>query len=91
MFLLAQANENEISRHRAPADEVVVVLIPDDDQVDFDDVRRLIDGWEDGLGGVEVIELPGVGLPHDVIDVQQPGGDIDLVHSILVDLIERPD
>jgi len=38
-----------------------------------------------------VRELPGFGLPHDVIDVQQPGGDIDLVHSILVDLIERPD
>lgn len=90
MFLLAQANENELTRHRSATDEVIVVLNPDDDQVDFDAVRDLVDGWADGDGVVEVVELPAVGLPHDVIDVAQPTGDVDLVYPVLVELLERP-
>ncbi len=91
MFLLARANENELRRHRSAAEHVVVVLNPDDDQVDFDHVRNLVDGWEDADGPVEVVVLPAIGLPHDVIDPAHPAGDIGLVYPILIDLLEADD
>mgnify|MGYP001817760432 CR=1 FL=1 len=71
----------------AAADEVVVVLNPDDEQVDVGEVRQLVERWEDADGMVEIVDLPAVGLPHDVIDEDQPDGDVDLVYPLLVDLV----
>lgn len=88
MFLLARANENEISSAPAAADEVVVVLNPDDDQVDNGEVRQLVERWEDGDGEVEIVELPAIGLPHDVIDPDQPDADVETVYPMLFDLLE---
>jgi len=87
MFLLARANENELTGRPAAADEVVVVLNPDDEQVDVGEVRQLVERWEDADGMVEIVDLPAVGLPHDVIDEDQPDDDVDLVYPLLVDLV----
>lgn len=93
MFLLARANENEISSSPAAADQVTVVLNPDDDQVDNGEVRQLVERWQDGDGEVEIVELPATGLPHDVIDPDQPDADVDAVYPALFELLEagRPD
>lgn len=89
MFLLAQATENELSSGRvAGADEVIVVLNPDDDQVDNGEVTQLVERWSDGDGEVEVIVLAADGLPHDLIDPAQPEGDVDQVYPLLFDLLE---
>jgi esterase/lipase len=87
MFLFAQATENESTTRPADVDEVIVVLNPTDDQVDNGHVRDLVDGWEDGDGVVEIQILPDIGLPHDVIDEDQPAGDVDVVYPILIPLI----
>ena len=87
LFLLAQAVENEIAAEQAAVDEVIVVLNPTDNQVDNEHVRDLVDDWEDGDGVIEIQMLPDVGLPHDVIDEDQPTGDVDLVYPILIPLI----
>ena len=64
-----------------------MVLNPDDEQVDVGEVRQLVERWEDADGMVEIVDLPAVGLPHDVIDEDQPDGDDDLVYPLLVDLV----
>lgn len=87
MFLLAQATENESTRVRSAVDEVIVVLNPTDNQVDNDHVRDLVDGWGDGDGEVDIVMLPDIGLPHDVIDEDQETGDVDVVYPILFPLI----
>ena len=38
--------------------------------------------------GVPVVVLPTRGLPHDVIDPDQPDGDTALVYPVLVDLLD---
>jgi pimeloyl-ACP methyl ester carboxylesterase len=87
MFLLAQANENVLTGRPAAADEVIVVLNPNDDQVDNDEVSQLVSRWKDADGAVEVVTFPDVGLPHDVIDKDQPTGSVDLVYPVLLSLL----
>lgn len=88
MFLLARANENELKNHPAAAREVVVVLNPDDDQVDNGEVRQLVERWNDDDGPVEIVEFPAIGLPHDVIDPDQPKADVEAVYPTLFELLE---
>lgn len=88
MFLLARANENEIRSRPAAADDVTVVLNPDDDQVDNGEVRQLVERWDDRDGAVQIVELPAIGLPHDVIDPDQPDADVGTVYPVLYELLE---
>lgn len=88
MFLLARANENEIRSRPAAADDVTVVLNPDDDQVDNGEVRQLVERWDDRDGEVQIVELPAIGLPHDVIDPDQPDADVGTVYPVLYELLE---
>lgn len=89
MFLLAQATENQVADgERAVADDVIVVLNPDDDQVDNGEVTQLVERWSDSDGDVEIIVLDTDGLPHDLIDPAQPTGDVGQVYPVLFDLIE---
>lgn len=75
-------------RRRAAANDVVVVLNPNDDQVDDDEVRRIAEGWTDADGPVEIVTLPDVGLPHDLIDPDRQDGDIEYVYPIVADLLD---
>lgn len=88
MFLLARAVGNEVPGNTAAAGEVVVVLNPDDDQVDNGQVESLVDSWGDSDGRVEVVTLPSADLPHDLIDPGQPEGDTDAVYPRLLELLE---
>ena len=63
------------------------MLNPTDNQVDNGHVRDLVDEWADDDGEVEIVMLPDVGLPHDVIDEDQETGDVGVVHPILFPLI----
>lgn len=88
-FLLARSVEEAAADRGPAADDVVVVLNPDDNQVDLGDVTDFASDWNDRSGGVAIVELPAAGLPHDVIDPDQPDGDPDLVYPILFDLLEN--
>lgn len=88
-FLMARATQHSARRQGPAAGEVVVVLNPNDDQVDNVDVRRFAQRWNREDGRVDVVRLPDAGLPHDVIDPGQPAGNPDLVYPILRDLLER--
>ena len=74
------------------ARDVIVVLNPDDDQVDPVHLSRFTNAWAAHGGPVSLHRLPAVGLPHDVIDIDQPDADPELVYPILIDLLdgERP-
>lgn len=84
-FLLARFVEGA-SDDGPAADDVVVVVNPDDNQVDRSVVTRFAESW--GPEGVAVEVLPARGLPHDVIDPDQPEGDTELVYPILTDLLD---
>jgi len=86
-FLLARSVEAAAGDAGPVAGEVIVVVNPDDNQVDPDFVTAFATGWDDESGDVAIVELPAVGLPHDVIDPDQPDGDADLVYPILFDLL----
>ena len=72
--------------------DVIVVLNPDDDQVDPVHLSGFANAWAAHGRPVSLYRLPAVGLPHDVIDVDQPEGDPEFVYPILVELLdgERP-
>lgn len=89
MFLLARATENELTSGRSATDQVVVVLNPDDDQVDNDEVAQLVVRWADEDGSVEIVMLSSSGLPHDVIDPDQPEGNVGGVYPVLFDLLGK--
>lgn len=68
--------------------DVIVVLNPDDDQVDPVHLSGFANAWAAHGGPVSLYRLPAVGLPHDVIDVDQPDGDPEFVYPILADLLD---
>ena len=86
-FLLARSVEEAAADSGPVAGAVTVVVNPDDNQVDATYVTDFASGWDNVSGDVSVVELPAVGLPHDVIDPDQPDGDPDLVYPILFDLL----
>ena len=87
-FLLWRATQASAHSQGPAADEVVVVVNPDDDEADPKIIVPFAERWAKQDGRVVIVELPAVGLPHDVIDPDQPGGDIDLVYPILRDILD---
>jgi len=88
-FLLARSVEEAAGNNGPAAGEVIVVINPDDNQVDPGYVSGFATNWNERSGNVAIVELPAVGLPHDVIDPDQPAGDPDLVYPILIDALEN--
>lgn len=64
-----------------------MLLNPDDDQVDLFDAASFGVGWGDADGAVDIDFLPAIGLPHDVIDEDQPDGDVTVVYPMLSELL----
>ena len=87
-FLLARSVEQAAASDGPAAGEVIVVVNPDDNQVDADYVTDFATRWNEQSGNVVVVELPAAGLPHDVIDPDQPAGDTELIYPILFDLLD---
>ena len=86
-FTLSRAVEKSADRRGPGVDDVTVVLNPDDNQVDFDYVEGFVRSWGDD-GDVALVDLPVRGLPHDVIDPDQPAGDVDTVYPFLLELLD---
>ena len=70
------------------ADDVIVVLNPDDEQVDATHLAEFADAWASTGGPVTLYRFPGVGLRHDVIDLDQPDARPELVYPILLTLLD---
>jgi len=88
MFLPARTTENEIPAGRqAAARHVTAIVNPDDDQADRDEVTQLVERWRDGDDPVDLLVLGARGLPHDLIDPDQPAGDVAQVHPVVVGLL----
>jgi len=57
--------------------------------VDNDMARALNSVWQSKGVAAEAFEFPeSMALPHDVVDVQQPTLDIEIVYPMLIDLVE---
>lgn len=91
-FEMAGYVAREAYRKSPASPDVIVVLNPDDDQVDSDDLSRLANAWAARGGPITLYRLPKLGLPHDLIDVRRPEGDTEVVYPILIDLLggDRP-
>ncbi|NOX28553.1 MAG: alpha/beta hydrolase, partial [Actinobacteria bacterium] len=86
-FLLGRATEASTYRTGPAASEVVVVVNPDDDEAPPAIVIPFAERWARQDGRVVLLTLPAVGLPHDVIDPDQPDGDTSLVYPILYEAL----
>jgi len=87
-FLLGRATDAS-ARNRGPAaGEVVVVVNPDDNQVDPDTAKAFAARWAEHDGRVTMVELPFTGLPHDVVDPDQPSGNTTEVYPLLQMLLD---
>ena len=86
-FLMADFVAQSAYDRGPAAEDVIVVLNPDDDQVDPDHLAAFAERWDDHGETVTLHRLPPVGLPHDVIDPDQPAGDPDLVYPVLLALL----
>lgn len=90
----AMANYVADSAYADPpaAGDVVVVLNPDDEQVDATHLAEFADAWASTGGPVSLYRFPAVGLRHDVIDLDQPDARPELVYPTLQTLLagDRP-
>lgn len=85
MYQLAQYTTDEAKRAAPKARAIVVVTNANDNQIHNPDVYRLTDDWRARGANVTTYEFPSAdALPHDVIDPQQPDGDIELVYPVLL-------
>ena len=91
-FTMAADLADEAYGSSPAASDVIVVLNPDDDQVDPVHLAGFAGAWASHGGPVSLYRLPAAGLPHDVVDVGQPAGDPEFVYPILAALLdgERP-
>lgn len=91
MYLLAEALRRDAGRARPAARSIAVVTNASDTQVDNEDILALADLWRRTGATVTHHEFPAaLGLPHDVVDVQQPAQRTDVVYPVLVDLVTGP-
>lgn len=86
-FLMADYVATSAYDRGPAAQDVIVVLNPDDDQVDPTHLAAFAERWADHGETVSLYRLPAVGLPHDVIDPAQPSGNVDLIYPILLGLL----
>ena len=86
-FIMGKYVADEAYERGPAAQDVVVVLNPDDDQVDPTHLAAFAERWADHGDAVSLHRLPAVGLPHDVIDPDQPDGDVGLVYPTLLSLL----
>ncbi len=85
MYQLAQYTVDEAKRERPAAESIVVVTNANDNQIRNADVYDLTDAWRARGAAVTTYEFPAEeGLPHDLIDPQQPDGDIERVYPVLL-------
>lgn len=89
MYTLARAVEGQAGDAPPAAGSIVVVTNANDDQVDNDDIREhLVEVWRAAGEDVETYEFPKeLGLRHDLIDVDQPDEQTDLVYPKLLELL----
>lgn len=88
MYQLSEAVRRAAAKTPPAAASIVVVTNANDDQVDNGDVRALADTWRRQGAEVRSYEFPKtLGLRHDLIDVQQPDAQPELVYPVLVGLL----
>jgi carboxylesterase len=85
MYLLADSVRDAATESSPAARSIVVVTNANDGQVDNGDIAELVEAWRAREAEVTTYEFPeALGLPHDVVDVQQPDAQPDAVYPILV-------
>ncbi len=85
MLVLGGAVRRDAAREPPQTQDLVVVVNPDDAQIDNNDVLDLAADWREHGADVRVITLGvGVALPHEVVDAEHPEGRTDLTWPILI-------
>lgn len=91
MYVLAEALRRDARRAGPAARSIAVVTNGADTQVDNEDILALAGLWRDSGAIVTEHEFPAaLGLPHDLVDVQQPAQRTDVVYPVLLDLLAGP-
>jgi carboxylesterase len=90
-FGLARSVQRSAERSPAAARSVVIVLNDNDEQVNDGAVRDFAARWRAASGPVTVVDLPIPGMPHDVIDPDQPSGNTVAVYPFLWALLDGPE
>jgi hypothetical protein len=88
MYLLAHSVRDTAAESALAARSVSVVTNANDGQVDNGDVAALVESWRARGAKVTTYEFPkALGLPHDVVDVQQPAANPEVVYPVLLGLL----
>jgi carboxylesterase len=78
-------------RRAAKARSLVVILNPTDESIDNEGVRTLVRRWRRRGSNVLLYEFPATwGLPHDLIDPDQPAQQIERVYPLVIEWSEHP-
>lgn len=88
LYQLGSAVRDDARRHAPAVRSIAVVTNGNDGQVDNGAIRELAADWQEHGATVRSVEIPrSRGLPHDVIDHEQPGADPAYVEPLLLDLL----
>ena len=88
MYRLGESVRKQAARAAPAAGAIVVVTNANDDQVDNADIRDLAGAWRANGANLTEYEFPkGLGLPHDVVDVQQSAARPEIVDPVLLGLL----
>jgi pimeloyl-ACP methyl ester carboxylesterase len=86
---LGLAARNQADAAAPLVKSILLVTNANDRVVDNDMARALNSVWQSKGVAAEAFEFPeSMALPHDVVDVQQPTLDIEIVYPMLIDLVE---
>jgi esterase/lipase len=68
--------------------EIIIVTNANDHTVDNDNTKMLADIWESWGSDITRYEFPAeLGLPHSLVDISEPGTDIDFVNTTILTLL----
>ncbi len=88
MYLLAHSVRDAAAHASPAARSIVLVTNANDGQVDNEDIGELAGTWRARGAKVTTYEFPkALGLPHDVVDVQQPAANPEVVYPVLLGLL----
>ncbi len=88
MLRLGAAVRRAADEHAPSARDIRVLVNANDETVNRDAIEELIAHWSSTGGHVSMFELPdSLGLPHDIIDPDEAGGNTKVTYAVILSLL----
>ena len=85
---LGAAVRHAADEHAPSAREITVLVNANDETVNRDAIDELVAHWSVRGGHVSMFELPdSLGLPHDIIDPDEAGGNTKVTYAVILALL----